>query len=161
MFENSKFQGDLANWNTTNLVFANDMFAACPFHGDLSAWRLDNIYSMSGLFQYGGYIQPLDEWVFPKEFKGKEFFILDNHEASEAMILLRQYPESWLLASDYAMYDISLDERSETFQQRVSQMRALLQMGVPHEELIAACTHQTPMQPVVLNKEIKGDLFFS
>lgn len=161
MFESSKFQGDLANWNTTNLVFANEMFAACPFHGDLSAWRLDNMYTMNGLFQYGGYLQPLDQWVFPKEFKGKEFFIMDNHEASEAMVLLSQYPESWLLASDYAMYDISLSERSETFQQRVAQMRALLQMGVPHEELIAACTHQTPMQPVVLDKEIKGDLFFS
>lgn len=47
----SKFNGDITNWNVTNVTDMSSMFIRCSqFNKDLSAWNVANVTNMSNMF---------------------------------------------------------------------------------------------------------------
>jgi surface protein len=46
MFSNSKFNGDISNWNVSNVVDMAWMFRRSVFTGDISKWDVSNVVNM-------------------------------------------------------------------------------------------------------------------
>jgi hypothetical protein len=43
MFRGSEFNGDLSEWDVSNVKSIYNMFVSCKFSGDLSNWKLKNL----------------------------------------------------------------------------------------------------------------------
>lgn len=43
MFYKSQFNGDISNWNVSNVEYAESMFFQSMFTGDISKWDLSNV----------------------------------------------------------------------------------------------------------------------
>ena len=53
LFENTNFNGDISNWNVSNVKNMNSIFASCKkFNSDISNWDVSNVTNMSYMF-YG------------------------------------------------------------------------------------------------------------
>ena len=53
VFYKSKFNGDISNWDVSNVKYMNFMFYASTFtceHGDISNWDVSNVKNMSFMF---------------------------------------------------------------------------------------------------------------
>ena len=50
MFNESKFNGDISNWDVSNVTDMSGMFYDSQFNGDISKWDVSNVSSMSGMF---------------------------------------------------------------------------------------------------------------
>ena len=52
MFHNSLFDGNISNWDVSNVTDISDMFHRSKFSGDISKWNVSNVTDMSRLFYY-------------------------------------------------------------------------------------------------------------
>ena len=51
LFENTNFNGDISNWNVSNVKNMNSIFASCKkFNSDISNWDVSNVNNMSYMF---------------------------------------------------------------------------------------------------------------
>jgi len=50
MFDGSKFNGDISKWDVSNVKDMNNMFEDSRFNGDLSTWDVSNVTDMCGMF---------------------------------------------------------------------------------------------------------------
>lgn len=50
LFGESKFNGDISNWNVSNVTSMECMFANSQFNGDISKWDVSNVTDMSYMF---------------------------------------------------------------------------------------------------------------
>ena len=50
MFEYSKFNGDISNWNVENVTDMMYMFYGSKFNGDISNWNVENVTDMGSMF---------------------------------------------------------------------------------------------------------------
>lgn len=50
LFGESKFNGDISNWNVSNVTSMECMFANSQFNGDISKWDVSNVTDMSNMF---------------------------------------------------------------------------------------------------------------
>ena len=51
LFENTNFNGDISNWNVSNVKNMNSIFASCKkFNSDISSWDVSNVTNMSYMF---------------------------------------------------------------------------------------------------------------
>ena len=50
MFNNSKFDGDISNWDVSNVTSMATMFAYSEFNGDLSKWDVSKVTIMREMF---------------------------------------------------------------------------------------------------------------
>ena len=53
MFYTSKFNGDISNWNVSNVKRMDSMFLRSEFtgkNGDISKWDVSNVKDMGGMF---------------------------------------------------------------------------------------------------------------
>ena len=46
MFHNSRFNGDVSNWDVSNVTDMHTMFGETPFNGDVSKWNVSNVKDM-------------------------------------------------------------------------------------------------------------------
>ena len=51
LFQNIDFQGDISQWNTTNVTLMTSMFECSIFNGDLSQWDTSKVRSFSKMFK--------------------------------------------------------------------------------------------------------------
>ena len=51
MFKDSKFNGDISKWNTSNVKNMVSMFENSIFTGDISKWDVSNVEYMGRLFR--------------------------------------------------------------------------------------------------------------
>ena len=51
MFEDSKFNGDISKWNTSNAKNMASMFENSIFTGDISKWDVSNVEYMGRSFR--------------------------------------------------------------------------------------------------------------
>ena len=62
MFWNSKFDGDISKWDTSNVRYMRGMFYSSVFSGDISNWNTNRVEDMDYMFE----ISPLEgkepEW---------------------------------------------------------------------------------------------------
>ena len=61
----SKFDGDISEWNVSNVTDMKYMFAKCQYtgkNGDISDWKVSNVKDMDGMFADGKYNGDLSKW---------------------------------------------------------------------------------------------------
>lgn len=53
MFADTKFAGDISDWDVRNVENMNNMFYGCnDFNCDLNKWKVDNVKDMQYMFDY-------------------------------------------------------------------------------------------------------------
>ena len=62
MFDYSKFNGDISNWNVGNVTDMCVMFANSLFNGDISGWDVGNVTNMGAMFKYSKFNGDISNW---------------------------------------------------------------------------------------------------
>ena len=62
MFEISDFNGDISQWNVSNVTNMEDMFMGSEFNGDISNWDVSNVTDMRGMFQGSKFAGDISQW---------------------------------------------------------------------------------------------------
>jgi surface protein len=67
LFQNSKFNGDISNWNVSNVEDMSFMFsAASKFNGDISKWDVSKVKDMYCMFSASFFNGDISEWKIAK-----------------------------------------------------------------------------------------------
>ena len=69
LFYESKFNGDISQWNVSNVKNMNNMFYRSYFNGDISKWDVSNVEYMYNMF----YNSPLQKNL-PKWYKESKWY---------------------------------------------------------------------------------------
>ena len=62
MFQDSKFNGDISNWNVGNVTDMRYMFDGSEFNGDISNWDVRNVTNMYSMFNYSKFNGDISNW---------------------------------------------------------------------------------------------------
>lgn len=62
MFRESGFNGDVSTWNTSNITRMDVMFWGSQFDQDISNWDVSNVTNLNGMFALCPFNQPLSNW---------------------------------------------------------------------------------------------------
>jgi surface protein len=69
MFRDSKFNGDISNWNVSNVKNMSDMFSYSKFtskKGDISKWDVSNVTDMTCMFLDSNFNADISNWNVSK-----------------------------------------------------------------------------------------------
>ena len=61
----SEFDGDISEWNVSNVTNMDHMFCSCKYsgkNGDITNWDVSNVTNMSGMFMYNNYNGDISDW---------------------------------------------------------------------------------------------------
>jgi surface protein len=61
MFDCSKFNGDISQWDVSKAEIMTCMFARSNFNGDISKWDVSNVENMKRMFEKSA-IEHLPPW---------------------------------------------------------------------------------------------------
>ena len=75
MFQYSLFNGDISEWDVSNVKDMNHMFYNSNFNGDISKWDVSNVRNMSEMFKYSPFNGDISEWDISKVKYSYEAFI--------------------------------------------------------------------------------------
>ena len=56
------FNGDISNWNTSNVQDMRAMFYCSLFNSDISNWDTSNVINMAGMFMYSHFDGDISGW---------------------------------------------------------------------------------------------------
>ena len=62
MFSNSKFNGDISQWNVSNVTNMEKMFRSSIFNGDISQWDVSNVTNMYCMFALAEFKGDISQW---------------------------------------------------------------------------------------------------
>ena len=62
MFENSKFNGDISNWDTSVIFDMECMFRGSIFNGDISNWDTSAVFDMRFMFYDSNFNGDISNW---------------------------------------------------------------------------------------------------
>ncbi len=62
MFYQSKFNGDISGWDVSNVTTMRTMFYQSKFNGDISAWDVSNVTFMHYMFSYAPFNEDISKW---------------------------------------------------------------------------------------------------
>ena len=62
MFEHSKFNGDISNWNVRNVIDMGYMFYNSKFNGDISNWNVEKVTDMGYMFYNSKFNRDISNW---------------------------------------------------------------------------------------------------
>ena len=62
MFHNSKFNGDISNWDVRNVTDMRYMFMNAKFNGDISNWDVKNVTNMRCMFDSSEFNGDISNW---------------------------------------------------------------------------------------------------
>ena len=57
-----KFNGDISNWNVSNVKNMSWLFYKSKFNKDISKWNTSNVTNMSWMFAYSDFNQDISKW---------------------------------------------------------------------------------------------------
>jgi surface protein len=66
IFSESKFNKDISKWNVSNVQDMKDMFYRCPFNGNLTEWTpyvLNNVFEYNDMFNQASGSAPIPYWI--------------------------------------------------------------------------------------------------
>ena len=66
MFAESKFNGDISNWDVSNVIVMQSMFCTSDFNGDISSWDVSNVQDMIGMFANSKFNRNISSWKVNK-----------------------------------------------------------------------------------------------
>ena len=72
------FNGDISQWDVSNVRYMREMFAESAFNRDISKWDVSNVEDMSGMFMYSDFNQDILKWNVSK-VKNMEGMFLYSH----------------------------------------------------------------------------------
>ena len=58
----NKFNGDISNWNVSNVTNMEGMFEKSEFNKDISIWNVSNVTNMKDMFNESVFNQPIGKW---------------------------------------------------------------------------------------------------
>ena len=61
-YDLDKFNGDISNWNVSNVENMESMFDNSKFNGDISKWNVSNVKNMSGMFGFNQFNKDISKW---------------------------------------------------------------------------------------------------
>lgn len=56
------FNGDISQWNVSNVTNMKFMFYRCKFNGDISQWNVSKVENMAGMFSHSNFNDDISEW---------------------------------------------------------------------------------------------------
>jgi len=62
LFIESKFNGEISEWNVSNVMDMNSMFLRAKFNGNISRWNVSNVIDMNYMFDKSCFNQNISEW---------------------------------------------------------------------------------------------------
>lgn len=68
MFEGSEFNGDISQWDVSNVRSMNCMFHKSDFNRDISDWDVSNVKDMGGMFAESKFNKNISQWNVSKAF---------------------------------------------------------------------------------------------
>ena len=57
-----KFDGDISEWDVSNVRYMNSMFTDSQFNGDISKWDVRNVTNMSAMFVNSKFNGDISKW---------------------------------------------------------------------------------------------------
>jgi hypothetical protein len=88
-----RFNGDISEWDVSNVVYMNNMFANSIFNGDISEWDVSNVEDASGMFSDSKFDGDLSKWKF-KKIKSV-YYIFHNSALQKRVHKLQQYGKEY------------------------------------------------------------------
>jgi surface protein len=64
MFSHSGFNGDISNWNVSNVTNMKAMFWRSKFNSDISNWNVSNVMDAQAMFMETEFNQDISNWHF-------------------------------------------------------------------------------------------------
>ena len=61
-FNESQFNGDISQWDVSNVTNMSGMFMYSKFNGDISQWDVSNVTDMSGMFYDSTFNGDISQW---------------------------------------------------------------------------------------------------
>jgi surface protein len=65
-FDLGNFNGDMSNWDVSNVTNMKYMFAHSNFNRDISDWDVSNVKDMDSMFEYSAFNGDLSKWDISK-----------------------------------------------------------------------------------------------
>ena len=62
MFIRSEFNGDISNWDVSNVTSMNYMFSQSLFNNDISKWDVSSVTEMNGMFDQSLFNNDISKW---------------------------------------------------------------------------------------------------
>ncbi len=62
LFGNTRFEGDVSQWNMANAISVEGMFRDCPFNGDISKWSMHNVERAKSMFFNSPFNGDISAW---------------------------------------------------------------------------------------------------
>ena len=62
MFRTSEFNGDISQWDVSNVTEMREMFEAAEFNGDISQWDVSNVTDMRDMFDNSKFNGDISQW---------------------------------------------------------------------------------------------------
>jgi len=78
MFYCSKFNGDISKWDVSNVTNMDCMFAHSKFNGDISNWNVSNVKDMYGMFSTTKFNKDISNWDVSNVEEFSYMFELDE-----------------------------------------------------------------------------------
>jgi surface protein len=103
LFHNSSFNGDISEWNVSNVKNTSLMFLGSSFNGDISKWDVSNITEMYGMFSHSNFNGNLSSWSFHPNLQIDEKL----HELLENSYIKKNQKEAKLLKSGMNFNNLS------------------------------------------------------
>lgn len=66
MFNGSKFNRDISNWDVKNVKYMLNMFRNSDFNQDVSKWDVSNVMTLANMFAYSKFNGDLSNWNIKK-----------------------------------------------------------------------------------------------
>jgi surface protein len=101
MFKHTKFNGDISKWKTSKVKNMSGMFSNSQFNGDISKWDVSNVENMEDMF-------------FRAEFNGS----ISNWNVSKVENMRNIFCESYVTCdlSDWKPYNLYIYNSSKSFE---------------------------------------------
>ena len=119
MFDSSQFNGDISNWNVSNIENIEWMFAHSQFNGDISNWDVSNVENMESMFAFSQFNGDISDWEVSNVTNMKSIFFKSkfNKDISDWNVS-NVKDMSWMFAyskfnRDISKWDISNVENME------------------------------------------------
>lgn len=89
MFFNSQFNGDISNWDVSKVRDMYSMFSRSPFNGDLSRWDVSKVTSMARMFSNCPFAQDVRAWSISPTTRVNNMFSEKNEAQWPSQILAK------------------------------------------------------------------------
>ncbi len=110
MFRSSSFNGDISNWDVSNVQAFQYMFETSSFNGDISNWNVSGATSMNNMFQDAdNFMQNLGKWFIAQS----ELTVFDG--APSGSVVGTITPQATLPDDQVHAYTISGGADSDKF----------------------------------------------